>query len=262
MWIVIMILKWIGILIGAILGLCLFLLALVLLVPVRYRVCVSKKEKTVYSFKVGWLLSVISVKKRINEDTARFFLFGIPIKGKKEKKKKKALHYGKEPELMMAEDRENESKKDGKREKHKKTADGEHVRKKKINRKKNFSFQKLSSIIKCMKRNRKALKRFIRELTALVTYLSPQTLRGKMVLGTGDPATTGLVFGGLSLFPAAYRKGVRLVPDFEEQRFEVDGYARGRLRMMYLLRLFLRLYRDREIMHIWKQINKSKKEAA
>ena len=44
MWIILAILKWIGILIGAILGLCLLLFALVVFVPVRYRIQGRKNE--------------------------------------------------------------------------------------------------------------------------------------------------------------------------------------------------------------------------
>ena len=58
MWIILAILKWIGILIGAILGLCLLLSALVIFAPIRYRIQGSKKEEVVYSFKFSWYLLV------------------------------------------------------------------------------------------------------------------------------------------------------------------------------------------------------------
>lgn len=81
-------------------------------------------------------------------------------------------------------------------------------------------------------------------------------------MGTGDPSTTGMLLGGISLFPVAYQDGLRIVPDFEEKHFEADGFIKGRIRMIYFLRLLHRLYQDRELKALWKQINKVKKEAA
>ncbi len=59
-----LILKWIFIILGILLGLVLLFMALVLCVPVRYRAAGDNHEKIQYSFKVSWLLSIIAVKKK------------------------------------------------------------------------------------------------------------------------------------------------------------------------------------------------------
>lgn len=264
MWIIVAILKWIGILIGAIIGLCLLLSALVLLVPVRYRIQGSKKAEIVYSFKFSWLLSFVSIKKRQKSDIIRLYVCGIPIRRLTGREKKEKQGKSPEPEIQMAEEKtekNREEKTPVEKPKRKKKKFFLHNRKKR-KKKKNFSFQKVSSIIGCVKQNKKVIKRLFREIRALVLYLSPTKICGEMVLGTGDPASTGLVFGGISLFPVAYQDGVRIIPDFEEKRFEAEGYMKGRIRVIYFLRLLLRLYKDRELRHLWKQINKVKKEAA
>lgn len=271
MWIILAILKWIGILIGAILGLCLLLSALLIFVPIRYRIQGSKKEEVVYSFKFSWLLSFISIKRKEKSDVIRLFVCGIPIRRltgtKKKRKSPKSPDSNepqKEPEAQMAEEKpekENEVKTPEEKTRRKKrkffSRKGEKGKKKK-----NFSFQKVSSIIGCVKQDKKAVKRLIHEIRDLICYLSPTKIRGEMVLGTGDPASTGLLFGGISLFPVVYQDGVCITPDFEEKRFEAKGYIKGRIRVIYLLRLMLRLYKDKELKHLWKQINKVKKEAA
>ena len=274
MWIILAILKWIGILIGAILGLCLLLFALVVFVPVRYRIQGRKKEETAYSFRFTWLFSFISIRKRETSDLVRLCICGIPIKRlagsagtnkvKKQKTEAETEVGTKELEDEPSSDREGtvvraEPKK--RRENRAKEKQGE-SKKKTRRKKKHFSFQKVSSIIGCVKQDKKALKRLFHEIRELICYLSPGKVRGEMVFGTGDPASTGLVIGGISLLPAAYREGVRITPDFEEKRLEAEGYIKGRVRVVYFLRLLFRLYKDKELKHLWKQINHVKKEAA
>ena len=132
---------------------------------------------------------------------------------------------------------------------------------KKKKSKKNFSFQGLSSIMKCVKQNKKLLKRLYREIKELLKYLAQKKVRGTFAFGTGDPSSTGLVTGLISLFPIAYQEGVYVTPDFEEKRLAADFFVKGRIRVIYFLRLFLRLYQDKELKRMWKQIHRLKKEA-
>lgn len=270
MWIILAILKWIGILIGAILGLCLLLSALVIFVPVRYRIQGRKKEETVYSFRFCWLFSLISIRKREKSDIVRLCVCGIPIKrlagsaGNNKAKKQKTETGTKESENSSPSDREGAvERKEPKQSRENQAKEKQGGPKKKTRRrKKHFSFQKVSSIIGCVKQDKKALKRLFHEIRGLICYLSPRKIRGEMILGTGDPASTGLVFGGISLLPVAYQEGVQITPDFEEKRLEAEGYIKGRVRVVYFLRLLFRLYKDKELKQLWKQINKVKKEAA
>ena len=153
-----------------------------------------------------------------------------------------------------------EEKKEQRKDKKKKTFSRTKKAKKKKS-KKNFSFQGLSSIMKCVKQNKKLLKRLYREIKELVKYLTPKKVRGTFAFGTGDPSSTGLVTGLISLFPIAYQEGVLVTPDFEEKRLDADFFVKGRMRVIYFLRLFLRLYQDKELKRMWKQIHRLKKEA-
>lgn len=96
------ILKWIGILLLALLGLLIFLVLLVLLAPIRYRGRLHKGEEPEDSFfgegRVTWLNPILRICARYEGKKLiyRVRLFGIciinsekPKKEKKEKKKKK-----------------------------------------------------------------------------------------------------------------------------------------------------------------------------
>ncbi len=226
MWIFLLILKWIFIILGILLGLALLFTALILCVPVRYRAAGDNHEKIQYSFKVSWLLSIVAVKKKKDSEQIVFSVFGIPIKrmGNEKTVKKTVVKSEKEKEPEPLQDNK-------------------------------------SSIMKCVKQNKKLLKRLYREIKELVKYLTPKKVRGTFAFGTGDPSSTGLVTGLISLFPIAYQDGVYVTPDFEEKRLDADFFVKGRMRVIYFLRLFLRLYQDKELKRMWKQIHRLKKEA-
>lgn len=256
MWIVLAILKWIGILLGGILGLLLFLGVLILFVPVRYRLQGSKREEVIYSFRFSWCLSIIAIVKKKKSEKIMLTVFGIPIKclaGGNKRKDKKRVKSSVTVDEAEAEDSDPE-KADKKVPKKKKRA----------KKKKSFSFSGVSSIIGIVKDtgNRRIILQLFREMKLLIRYLSPTKVRGSVLIGTGDPCSTGLLIGGISLFPVVYQDGVQITPDFEEKHFEAEGFIKGRLRVIYFLRLLLRLYQDRELKRLWKQINKVKKEAA
>ena len=98
-----------------------------------------------------------------------------------------------------------------------------------------------------------------REIKELLKYLAPKKVRGTFAFGTGDPSSTGLVTGLISLFPIVYQEGVYVTPDFEEKRLAADFLVKGRMRVIYFLRLFLVL--EKELKRMWKQIHRLKKEA-
>lgn len=94
--IILMILKVIGIIIAALIGILLILVIEILWVPFRYRVIASKYEEIKVRVNFSWLLRLIYVLIQY-EDSKLFYrirVFGIPIidsrRPKKEKKKKQS----------------------------------------------------------------------------------------------------------------------------------------------------------------------------
>lgn len=93
------ILKWLGILLLALLGLLLFVVLLVLLAPVRYKGRLSKREEPEEKFagegRITWLNPILRIRIRYEGKKLCYWvrLFGFSIvnseKKKKEKKKKK-----------------------------------------------------------------------------------------------------------------------------------------------------------------------------
>lgn len=271
MSIVLAILKWIGIGIGGIVGLLFLLVGIVLLIPVRYYAEVKKDEDTFcYGFSISWLCHLVVIKKKMDSDNFIFRIFGIPFGGKnkstEEKEKKNETIKREVPDKTAQVEKPDKTKRKEKPVDKKSHAEGRKagaVRKeKKVKKKKHFSFETLSSIIKEIRDsgNRRAVKAVWGELWQLLRYLSPRKGKLSVTAGTGDPCSTGLLFGGISMIPWVYADGVHIVPDFEEKRLYLDGYVKGRMRVVYFIRLVLRLYRNRDLKRFYHHI--MKKEAA
>lgn len=282
MWIVLAVLKWIGILLAGTIGLVLLLTLLVLAVPVRYRVMGERdsEEGVRYAYCVSWFLHLVTIRKKKTSGRVRLYVLGIPVRtlAGGDVPKKDAKRSGKKAETGAAQENEKGSA-DAKEKEMKETVEKTEsaadfssadvllsaakkrkkkrrkIKKKQRGQKKSFSFEKISSIINFVgaSENKRAFSFLFRECRALLRYLFPRRIKGTLIFGTGDPAYTGLLTGGLCLFPVVYREGVRIVPDFEQKIFQMDGSIKGRLRVIYLVRLCLRFYRNEDIQRFLKQ---------
>lgn len=82
--------------------------------------------------------------------------------------------------------------------------------------------------------------------------LKPRVLRGKVIFGTGDPCTTGQILGAAAMLYAVYGKGVQVIPDFEEARLEGELYIRGRISIITILMILIRIFLSGE----WNQFRR------
>lgn len=275
------IVKWIGIVLGGVLGLALLLVVLVMCVPIRYYLSGSNRDAVCYQYRVSWLCHVVSVVKKPDSEKVWFRILGIPFiclagdsdresteppeteKPKEgEREKKVVTDDVMERKSVKGNDRSGDTKKKRKRSQKRKNKGTSG--KKKEKRKKYFSFDILSGIIKFVidTENRYAFRKIREEFRKLLLYLAPRKVQGRFVIGTGDPSSTGLVIGGISLLPFVYHDGIEVTPDFDDKVFRADGMIKGRIQVLYFIRLCIRLYRDKELRKLWNNIQKLKKEAA
>lgn len=74
--------------------------------------------------------------------------------------------------------------------------------------------------------------------------LKPKVLRGNIVFGTGDPCLTGQILGVAAVLYASCGRGMQITPDFEEKRLEGNLLVKGRISLItigiILIRIFLR----------------------
>lgn len=254
------ILKFIGILLLILLGMLVLICAAVLFVPVRYFAECRTEDSFRYGFSVSWLLRAVSLRKGLTESRIRLCLFGIDIQDItnlfRKEKKYEDIHLEKS-RVHMVDDFYEEAKKkeDSVKEEEEQIRANietdyeepkENVPKES---KKSFSFERISSIIAFIRgnENKEGFRKIKKELMALLRYMMPYHVKGKIVFGTGDPCTTGWLLGLVSVFPVAYTEGLVITPDFVEKVFDADAFIRGKVRVIYFVRLFLRGYRDKDI---------------
>ena len=266
MAVVVAILKTIGMILLVLLALCVLLLCAALFVPVRYRVTVETKDEIRVRCQISWLLRVVYIVQETLESGIRIRIFGIPLdrlkkipaffrrtKKTAEKKEETKETPQEEPEegVIVTTDFSDERVKPNPLAE--KPVSGDRTdppkKKKKKRKKKGFSFDKISSIITFIKdpANKRGIRTVKKELFALLRYMAPEKIDGKVVFGTGDPCTTGWVLGIVSMVPPAYTEGLRICPEFEEKRIQADGYVKGKARLIYMVRLVIRGYLDPDI---------------
>jgi hypothetical protein len=102
--------------------------------------------------------------------------------------------------------------------------------------------------------NSKAFKRLLKKLKKLID-LFHFSLRGTEVdFAFSDPSLTGKATGILAIFPFTYSEDVRILPHFDWDETKVNGQInlKGRIILFKVLILVLQVYKDKEIMGLFK----------
>ncbi len=272
MAVILAILKFIGILLLVLLGIVLLTCVIVLFVPVRYMVKCQSPDSLQVEYSVSWLWKAVVLRKDFSDTEMKLYIFGINAQNIKDffqrnekeepqermvppeesqiqmvdefyKEEDSRIKENKPPEVEIETDYEEEKT--------------EHVKSTK-KRKKSFLFKRISSIINFIRddKNKEGFRKVKKELLDLLQYLMPYEIQGKIWFGTGDPCTTGWILGGISMFPISYTDGLRIVPNFEEKILKADGFLKGRLRVIYIVRLVIRGYLDDDIKKIVRKVMK------
>ncbi len=79
----------------------------------------------------------------------------------------------------------------------------------------------------------------------LLKHILPTKLKSKIVFGTGDPCSTGQALGAIGFLYSLYGDKVQIIPDFENKVFEGKHDARGRIRLITVLILVIKLILDK-----------------
>lgn len=89
--------------------------------------------------------------------------------------------------------------------------------------------------------NREGFKITYSSLIKILKHILPRKLKSRIVFGTGDPCSTGQALGVFGILYSFYGDKVQIVPDFEKKVLEGKHYARGRIRLVTLLIIVIKL---------------------
>ncbi len=235
-----LILKIIGIVLLVILFVFLFCLVMLLSISAKYHGSIKVKEEAEGKLVVNAPLLLYRLKVEFKDGSLqyKFRVFGFPvIKSGKEEKKKKVIKKvkKKKPKGFFA--------------------------------KIKYTFDKFCVKIKKTWNNSKELKRLLekditkealldlkKEAGFFLRLFKPEKLKGYVEFGTGDPASTGQILGIISIFYFSLFPEIVLRPLFEEKRFSAELFVKGRLSLWKMLGCLMRLYGNRKIKYVYKQI--------
>ena len=327
-----LIIKIIGIILAALLGLALLILLLVLFVPVRYQAYgIRSSRECRAEGRVSWLLRLLSIPFSFQDGELeiRVKLLGFtildPLKGEEEAfrepvqrkteqsagKKEETAGADAEKEEETAEENAGEADASGSfeasqadeaetsaqpasagaveaaAESEDEASEGRFSRGfrelrrflravirffMKIPRKlKNLkcTFQRFCDKIKRMVKRYREMKAFAldertkaavslvwKQAGVLLGQALPRKIRGRLHFGTEDPALTGQILGAIGIFYPLFMDNVKVEPDFEKPALDGELSLKGRLRIVTVLRIAWRLYRDKNVRYVYRRLNR------
>lgn len=106
--------------------------------------------------------------------------------------------------------------------------------------------------------HRHTLTRLWMETAALLRYIRPNRLKGKVLYGFDDPARTGQLTGLICAAVPDIHRHVVLKQDYENEVLRGRVVLSGRIRLYYVIALAVRLFFDRQAKRTYKDVKKLK----
>lgn len=250
---------------------------MVLLVPVRYdaRVRFPREVTDTLEYDVRirgiWLFHIVSflVKLKSGEETIiRLKLFGIPIRmpAKSSNSRKNEVVLDNKTDIVDNND-SNDSNDSivnsdivlDTSQTHDFTA-GSKKRKSRKNKLKRVG-NKLLKFKDAINNpdNIAAFRIFKERIIKILKHLRPKTVKLDMLIGTGDPCNTGILFGGIGFVMTMWPGRYKIYPDFNNKTIQGNAYIKGRAMLGVLAYHVFKLMFDKDFVHIWKKETKNKR---
>ena len=288
MTVLLSILKILGIILLCILGLLVLLIMLLLFAPVSYRIRGETRQgQTTLKVHGAWCLMALrfSFLMEQGKQLAVLKIFGIKAwkypsdeKSKQKVEKKKSGEKShKEPEKDLEQNppavvQEEQTEKQHEQKRQKKTHKKKFVSVfGKISRTIRSIVEKIKAIPQKAKnigskikkvnqwiqdeQNRSAVRFALGKVIGLLKKYGPKHMKADVTYGMEDPAATGQVLAVLSVLPFLYYDKVSIMPDFEAERFYIEGSwdIKGRIQVIHLLKAAIQIWRNPDVKHFIKQ---------
>lgn len=257
------ILKMIGIIMGAILGIAVLLFCIVFFVPMRYQIeagCDGTWKGLEMRAKASWLCHLVSGHVFYQDEKITWQMRIFWKKLNVEKKKQRELSTSVKPEqsvqMNTPEKLEKSNKSEKTAERHRQKAE-----------KKKYTFPNICDKIKSLTEKKEKLTEFVsdavhksafsrirQEVVRLGRFLRPQKLKMNVRFGFEDPYHTGRTLAVLSMLYPFYGEYMNITPDFEEQVLEGDLFIKGHVHGIYAVIIVWNLFFDKNIRIAYKNL--------
>ena len=95
--------------------------------------------------------------------------------------------------------------------------------------------------------HKNAFKKLLQEFLRLLKKLKPKKLKGNVEFGFDDPSKTGSMLAYLSILYPFYGDNISITPHFDDAMLKGDIYIKGRLRIVYMVNMGIRLILNKNI---------------
>lgn len=129
------------------------------------------------------------------------------------------------------------------------------------------TFQNICDTIKTIKSNydfyknlwnqpqgKAAAGKAFEQVRYLLRKMKPIRIEGDVIFGTGDPATTGQAIGAIAAVYGFLPEKLHITPDFEEKKYEGNLHVKGRIRLIHVLVIAVKLILDKNVRYVVKKI--------
>lgn len=275
--IILWILKIIGIILAAILGIVVLLIAVVLFLPVRYRI-EANSEGTLKDSNVkvrfSWLFHLFAGHfiyqkgvfdwqvrigwKRMNQsEESPKEEMSVQIPAEKEETAKETRF---ETESVKTESVKTETKEKSKQRQRKK-------RRTSLFQKIKYTYQKICDKIKILSEKKEKVIEFLsdtvhqaawerlkKEIRRILHFLTPKKIEGSICFGLEDPYNTGRILAFLSMLYPFYGEHIEIQPDFEHRVLKGELSIKGHLCGIYAMIPLWNLFWDKQVRATYQHI--------
>lgn len=99
-----------------------------------------------------------------------------------------------------------------------------------------------------------AVKNVFSQVGYLLKKIKPSKIEGDVIFGTGDPASTGQAIGAVAAVYGFLPEELHITPDFEEQRYEGNLHVKGKLRLIHVVIIAVKLILDKNVRYVVKKV--------
>jgi len=119
---------------------------------------------------------------------------------------------------------------------------------------------KWDKIKRFYRENKLGIKRSFYAIKKVIKHVMPRKIRGQLEFGTGDPCSTGQALGVAACFYGLYGKSVQIIPNFNEEIIKGHLYIYGRIRLVTLLIIGIKLILNKNFKELIKNFRALKED--
>ncbi len=107
-------------------------------------------------------------------------------------------------------------------------------------------------------RTKRAISFVLGKVVKILRHILPRKLKGYLIFGSGDPATTGKVLAVLSVVYAKTGPLIDITPNFVEKQLECDLEIEGKIQIIVLVVIAVQIILNKEVRQLIKDVKNIK----